>query len=159
MLRWARARCGGGLALEVALALDEAAERHDERVARAREAAAADGGYPAAAAAFRVLLDGIRSGLVEPAAIARIAAEARAYHDAARAADPARAAELRLERAQLELADRRPADALALLEAGADPAGDPADGPADALRRHAAYAARRFDLALGAAPERLALAG
>jgi hypothetical protein len=145
ILRWARARCGGDVALEVALAFDEASERFEHRAAVARAAVEQERSYVAAAHAFRILVEGIQSGIVDPPGIARLAAEARKYHDAAVAADSERARELLVARARLELTDHQPAAALEVLEQAnlSDP-----NPELNALYKQAAFAARRFDLAL-----------
>lgn len=145
VLRWARVRCSGEIGLEVALAFDEASQVFEQRAAQARAAAKEDRSYVAAARAFGVLVDGIRTGIVDPPAVSRLAAEARRYHDAAVAADSERARELIAARAQLELADRCPITALDLLRpmvVDSDP-----ESELSILYQQAAYAARRFDLA------------
>jgi len=145
VLRWARVRSSGEIGLEVALAFDEASQVFEQRAALARAAAKEDRSYVAAARAFRVLVDGIRSGIVDPPAISRLAAEARRYHDAAVAADSVRARELVVARAQLELADRCPVSALDVLHpviVDSEP-----ESELSILYQQAAYAARRFDLA------------
>ncbi len=144
VLRWARQRCEGEIGLEIALAFDEASQGFEHRAAQARTAVEQERSYVAAARAFRVLVDGIRSGIVDPPAISRLAAEARRYHDAAIAADPVRARELIVARAQLELADRRPATALDVIQAAREQ-GELED-ELSTLYQQAAYAARRFDL-------------
>jgi hypothetical protein len=146
VLRWARVRSSGEIGLEVALAFDEASQVFEHRAALARAAAKDDRSYVVAAHAFRVLVEGIRIGIVDPPAISRIAAEARRYHDAAVAADSVRARELLVDRAELELADRCPISALDVLRPVIS-AGEPPN-ELTILYQQAAYAARRFDLTL-----------
>jgi hypothetical protein len=147
VLRWARTRCGGEIGLEVALAFDEASQGFEQRASLARAAVEEDRGYVAAARAFRILVEGIQSGIVDAPVISRLASEARKYHDAAVAADPVRARELLVARAQLELADRRPAAALDVLRPAI--AGGETPGELATVYQQAAYAARRFELAFG----------
>lgn len=156
ILRWARARCGGEISLEVALALDEASERFEQRAAAARAAVEQDRSYVAAAHAFRILLDGIHSGIVDAPVITRLAAEARKYHEAAIAADAERARELLVPRAQLELADRQPAAALELLVLAITK--DP-NAELTSIYKQAAFAARRFELTLVPSPASHVLVG
>lgn len=142
ILRWARAQSSGEIAVEIALALEDAVARFESRASRARAAALDASGYETRAHAFRVLVEGIASGIVDEQATLQLATEARRHHEAAIAADAERARELLADRARLELAVDRPEAALELLTPiiGAD---------AELVRiyKQAAYAARRFELA------------
>jgi len=143
-LRWARTQPNGDAAVEVALAFEEITARFEHEATAARAAVAAAPSYAACAALFRILSSGILRGVVDAALVSRVAAEACRHHDAASLHDPIRARELLPDRARLELALHRPAEALALLrtrrldlQAHRDLA---------QLYFEAAYAARRFDL-------------
>ena len=141
ILRWARARGPGDIALDAALSFEDAVERFEHRAADARTAAQRQPGYDTSARAFRILVEGVQTGIVDRPVIARFAAEARTYHALAVAADPGLARALLADRARLEIAVGRPEIALALLA--------PAVGDAAELTpvfHAAAYAARRFDL-------------
>lgn len=141
LLRWARTRTRGDIAVEIALALEDIVVGFESRACAARERAARAHDYETRASAFRELTDGIQRGIVEDHALERFASEARQHHEAAIAADPDRARELLAERARLELAVDRPDVALEML------AGSLADDPdLIELYKQAAYAARRFEL-------------
>jgi hypothetical protein len=141
LLRWARTRTPGDIAVEIALALEDIVVRFESRAYAARESAARGLDYETRAGAFRVLVDGIHRGIVDEPAIARLANEARQHHEAAIAADPDRARELLADRARLELAVDRPEVALDMLTSSL--AGD---ASLIELYKQAAYAARRFEL-------------
>lgn len=141
LLRWARTRASGDVAVEIALTLEDIVTRFENRVSAARERAERTPGYETSASAFRALVAGITSGIVDEPAIARLANEARHHHEAARAADPDSARELLADRARLELAVERPEAALELL--ATDLRGD---ATLIELYKQAAYAARRFEL-------------
>ncbi len=141
LLRWARTRTPGDIAVEIALALEDIVVRFESRACAARERAARTADYETRAHAFLVLVDGIDRGIVDEPAIARLANEARQHHEAAIAADPDRALELLADRARLELAVDRPEVALEMLTSAL--AGD---ASMTELYKQAAYAARRFEL-------------
>jgi hypothetical protein len=141
ILRWARGHGRGDIALDAALSFEDAAERFEHRAAAARSAVQQLPGFDTAARAFRVLVEGIETGIVDLPVIARLGAEARDYHAMAVAADAVLARALLADRARLELAVGRPDAALALLK---PVVGD--DAELTPVYDAAAYAARRFDL-------------
>lgn len=154
ILRWALTQRSGDAAVEIALAFEEVSARFEQRASAARSAVKAAPSYASLATLFRILCEGITTGLVDAPLVGRIAAEARRHHDRALELDAERGHELLVHRARLELAVRRPALVLEML------AGQDIDNDHELyeLYREAAYAARRFDLAPAFAPRRTAVA-
>jgi hypothetical protein len=144
ILRWARAQSSGETAVEIALVLEDVVARFETRASTAQAAASCEADYETRAHAFRVLVDGICSGLVDEPVIEQLATEARLHHDAAIAADPQRAHELFADRARLELALDRPE---VVLEMITPLLRTRADDDLVSLYKQAAYSARRFELA------------
>lgn len=144
ILRWARAQSSGETAVEIALVLEDVVARFETSVSAALAAASRAPDYETRAHAFRVLVDGICSGLVDEPAIEQLANEARVHYDDALAADPERAHELFGDRARLELALDRPEVVLDMITPLLRTR---ADADLVSLYKQAAYAARRFELA------------
>jgi hypothetical protein len=146
ILKWARAQPDPELAVDAALALEDIDQRMDALVLVARDAANVSPSFATHAAVVRVICAGIVSGLVDAALITKLAVEARTHHEAAITIEPASAGLIAAARARIELAARRPAVALAVLE---DVFGKCADAEIVELYTEAAYACRRFDLVSG----------
>lgn len=127
------------MVLEAAMTLDELVRGLDERRAELRRRVAANPTYENALAAGDAPADAVHAGLADAALHPSLAAEARSFYAFAASRDPDRAPEVRRRLARLELAVRRPNQALAALE------GDEHE-EARELRAEAALAARRFDL-------------
>lgn len=141
ILRWSLRQNDGELALEAALALEELAARHEQNRIDSRRRLAEQPSFAHALAAGDVLLDAIRTRLVEPELVPNLAAEAREHYEKAARLDPAQAGLLVERRARIELYALRPAAALRLLEAVVH--GPNASAELSALYHDATVAARR----------------
>jgi hypothetical protein len=123
LLRWALGAADPDLAVEAALALEEMTASFETRLAQLRQAVAAHGSAREARAAAELATDAIEAGLAEPALVPSLAHEARQFFATAAAAEPARAGELAIGRARLELAVLRPDAALAAIDEAVDQTG------------------------------------
>ncbi|HVT08337.1 MAG TPA: hypothetical protein VHO67_12840 [Polyangia bacterium] len=140
LLRWALGAADPDLAVEAALALEEMTASFEARIAQLRQALARKPSADDAQDAAELATDAIEAGLAEPALVPSLAHEARQFYAAAAAADPARAGELAIGRARLELAVLRPDAALAAIDEAVDRVGVEAKSVLLALRDEAVLA-------------------
>ncbi|HVY38392.1 MAG TPA: hypothetical protein VHM31_10665 [Polyangia bacterium] len=140
LLRWALGAADPDLAVEAALALEEMTASFETRLAQLRQAVARKPSADDAQDAAELATDAIEAGLAEPALVPSLAHEARQFYAAAAAADPARAGELVIGRARLELAVLRPDAALAAIDEAVDRVGVEAKSVLLALRDEAVLA-------------------
>lgn len=140
LLRWALGAADPDLAVEAALALEEMTASFEARMALLRQAVARKPTADDAQDAAELATDAIEAGLAEPALVPSLAHEARQFYAAATAADAARAGELAIGRARLELAVLRPDAALAAIDEAVDRVGVEAKTVLLALRDEAVLA-------------------
>jgi hypothetical protein len=140
LLRWALGAADPDLAVEAALALEEMTASFEARMAELRKTVAEKPSADAAQDAAELATDAIEAGLAEPALVPSLAHEARQFYATAVAADPARAGELAVGRARLELAVLRPDAALAAIDEAVDQVGPDAKTMLLALRDEAVLA-------------------
>ena len=140
LLRWALGAADPDLAVEAALALEEMTSSFETRLAQLRNAVARKPSADDAQDAAELATDAIEAGLAEPALVPSLAHEARQFYAAAAAVDPARAGELAIGRARLELAVLRPDAALAAIDEAVDQVGVDAKAVLLALRDEAVLA-------------------
>jgi hypothetical protein len=140
LLRWALGAADPDLAVEAALALEEMTASFETRIAQLRQAIARKPTADDAQDAAELATDAIEAGLAEPALVPSLAHEARQFYATAAAADPARAGEVAIGRARLELAVLRPDAALAAIDEAVDQVGVDAKSVLLALRDEAVLA-------------------
>ncbi len=120
LLRWALGAADPDLAVEAALALEEMTASFETRLAQLRKALARKPSAEDAQDAAELATDAIEAGLAEPALVPSLAHEARQFYATAAAVAPARAGQLAIGRARLELAVLRPDAALAAIDEAVD---------------------------------------
>ncbi|MFL5305224.1 MAG: hypothetical protein ACJ8F1_08425 [Polyangia bacterium] len=140
LLRWALGAADPDLAVEAALALEEMTASFETRIAQLRQAIARKPTADDAQDAAELATDAIEAGLAEPALVPSLAHEARQFYATAAAADPARAGELAIGRARLELAVLHPDAALAAIDEAVDQVSAEAKSVLLALRDEAVLA-------------------
>ncbi len=140
LLRWALGAADPELAVEAALALEEMTASFEARLAELRKSVAEKPTADEAQDAAELATDAIEAGLAEPALVGSLAHEARQFYAAAVTADPARAGQLAVGRARLELAVLRPDAALAAIDEAVDQVGPDAKSLLLALRDEAVLA-------------------
>jgi len=140
LLRWALGAADPDLAVDAALALEEMTASFEARMAELRKAVAGKPSADEAQDAAELATDAIEAGLAEPALVPALAHEARQFYATAATADPARAGELAVGRARLELAVLRPDAALAAIDEAVDQVSGEAKDMLLALRDEAVLA-------------------
>jgi hypothetical protein len=116
LLRWALSAAPPELAVEAALALEELRAGFDERLEECRAKLSSLRSPAAALAAGSTVVQALESGIVEPALMGMLSAEARRYFGMVVERDPDRASALVELQARLELVVMRPEEALRLID-------------------------------------------
>ena len=142
LLRWTIKHGLPDAVLDAALTLEELELHWQRRFDEAVEASESSPSFETCIAAADLAIEGLESGIADPAISAGLVAVARASCDRAAGLDPSRADDVGLRRARLELAAGDPTTALeicnAIIRAGASVSHDLRD-----LRARARFAVRQ----------------
>ena len=146
LLRWAVDHGTPDVVLDAALTLEALELAHEARLVRTQAALAAAPSFESAVAAAEAAADRVFSGIADVASVHALAGQARAAYAQAVVLAPLRGDEVHARVARLELAARRPIEALAVLGRLSGGATARFSLGMRELCDDAAFAARRFEL-------------